>query len=309
MAIHRTIRLLVLVFLVPATLSACVSLAGSQRRFIDVTRANAGVPDYPVAKTLETFAAANDVDRNNRTPQEYRDDVVRLYLLAIESIYSDFRSRVSSERRELGLGVDLVTLGLTNYASVARAGIVNDLSAAAAGFGSARGALDRNVYFDRALPALLASMDAERARIKARIAQNLLRTAAAYPLSAAFEDLSSLESAGSLDRALADVTSRATQDRQQAERDYSNAVRACESDGDLTVNRRRIMRYVIDNQSDATKVAALAQLMSVTTTGIEGNVGALRTAIQNELLANYCTNQKLAQLIADMEARSMDVPD
>jgi hypothetical protein len=309
MIVSRVIRSLVLALAVSATLSGCMSLAGSQPRFIDVTRQNAGVPGYAVADTLIRFAAPDDAVRDHRTPQQYRDDVVRLYLLAIESVYSDFKMRVSSERRELGLGIDLVTLGLTNYASVARTSIVNDLSAAAAGFGSARGAIDRNVYFDRALTALLASMDAQRARIKTRIAENLLRTPAAYPLSAAFEDLSLLESAGSLDRALADVTGSAQQDRQQAERDYSNAVRACESDGDLTVNRRRIMRYVINNQADASKVLALAQLMGVTTTGIETNVVALRGGIQNELIANYCTNQKLAQLIADMEARSMDVPD
>lgn len=295
--------------LLPPTLAACASLAGAPPRVIGAAQSVTMANRYPMDDSIIRFHASEPARRYGLTPKQFRDMVITVHLNAADAQYFDFKTRVSSERREIGLGLDLVLLGFTNYASVARPGIVNDLSAAAAGFAGARGALDRNVYFDRSLPALLASMDAQRLQVRTRIAEGLRRSETDYPLDRAFDDVNAYQAAGTLDGAIQNITAQAVQERQEAERDYSNAVRACQSEGDLRVNRRRIMRFVVNNQPDPAKLADLAELMGLATTGIETNAGALRTAIQNELQANYCTNQKLEQLITRMRAQSMSVPD
>jgi len=275
-------RLLVAALLLPAALTGCVSLAASQDRIIDPRRPDGGLPGMSVRDVLRQYDAPIDTStttttttttrrrgntrttttrvaardqvepagrelRGNRTQRQWRDYVVRIYEAAISANYNDFSGRMSSERRELGLGADVVVNALTNYATVAQRSITRQLSAAASGFTGLRGAVDRNLYFDRTTSALVLSMDAERARILARIEEGLARDERAYSLHDAIRDLQLLEEAGSLDRAIGELTRHADEQRQLANRELATAVQACEVvDDSATVLTDRLSRFVHD---------------------------------------------------------------
>lgn len=268
--VPRVFKAAVAAVILSVTLAACVSLSGTQTRIIDPRLKDGGLEGLAVRTALENFGSSDAGKRGQRTPREYRDYVVSIYLAAIDMNYAEFSTGMSSERRQLGLGIDLVTIGLTNYASVARQSIVNDLSAAASGFAGARGAIDRNVYLDRTVPVLVASMDAERARIQTRIEQGLAQPADVYTLHNAFRDLRLLEAAGSLDRALADITSQATEQRRLADEELATVVQACEVvDADVVDLNTRVSNFVDDLADaslaqDATDLAARTQALRQT---------------------------------------------
>lgn len=241
------------------TLPGCVSLAGSQDRIIDPRRPDGGLPGLSVRDALREYYAPTTTTtvtettpdgrttrrtdttaittpatgrevRGDLSQRQWRDYVAGIYRDAINANFADFAGRMSSERREIGLGADIVSTSLTSYATVASRAITRQLSAAVAGFEGLRGDTERNLYFDRATLAIVASMDAERARILTRIEEGLTRDENAYSLRDAFRDLGQLEAAGSLDRAIADITRDATEQRQEAERELATAVESCQQD-------------------------------------------------------------------------------
>jgi hypothetical protein len=238
------IRLLIVAGLTPLMLAGCASLSGSPQRILGVTQDRVLLERYSVTKAIVAFSAANDNAREGLRPQQYRDMVVTVYLAAIDSRYDDYRSSISHERRELGLGFDATVMALTSAASVARSSLVSSLSATAATMAGTRAAIDRNVYFDQSLPGLLAAMDAQRFRARAQIMRNLQRNAVDYPLATAFADLSLYESSASIDQAIVEITSQAAADRRSARTELAAATQACAPEEGADEVAERLVKFV-----------------------------------------------------------------
>lgn len=280
--------------------AGCASLSGAPVPVISTATAVNLANAYPVDRAVAAFAQESDAARGGQTRQQYRDTVVSAYLAAIDARYAEFRGAISREGRGSALGLDLAVIGLTGTASVAAKSATQALSAAAGGFAGARAAIDKNLYFDRTLPALLAATDAERLRVLTRIMTGLRASPQDYPLSSAFADLANYQAAGSMDRAVGQVTAIAAADRQQAAAAYVDAITACDADDDLVPARSRISSFLLAvPAADTTTLPALAQAMGLSTTG---DAPTLRRAIRRDIIANYCTNEKLAALIARVKA-------
>jgi hypothetical protein len=296
-------------------LGGCASIEGSQRRVLGTPASMALVNEYPLGKALENFGQGSDRFRGGLSKQAYRDTVVMIYMNAIDARYHDFRTALGAEGRQAALGLDVAVLGLTGWASVAKASMVNELSAIAGGVAGTRAAIDKNLYFDKTLPALIAAMDTERLKTGAQILRNLNKNAAEYPLALAIADLNRYEMAGSLDLAIHQVTSDAAQEREVAQADYENAVRACdttEANGlEVTSRRRRVtlvmLGFLNETPPDVANLKEMATLMGL---GFPDNADApaLRTLIGRDLIANYCTPGKLDALIQAMGTKGWEVP-
>jgi hypothetical protein len=220
----------------------------------------------------------------------------------------------------LGLGADAVINGFTTYATVASRAITRQLSAAASGFAGLRGAVDRNLYFDRTTTALVTSMEAERSRIKARIAEGMTQTAQAYSLYDALGDLARLEAAGSLDRALADLTAHATAQRQEADRLLASTIRTCNADADATPVGRRLSDHlrglatpvpgnVAETQNNAAKLRRIAVAMELPVDLLPPDAESLRHAITariNQGTNARCRKDDLEELIAMIQRETGD---
>ena len=295
MADRRFAGVLCALMTLPAVLGGCATIEGAPRRVIDADQSVALLSEYAMTTAIREFHSTKTDARHGMGREQYRDMVVALYVNAIDARYYDFRSRISGERRELDSGIDIAVLTLTNAITAAATHHARDLAAIASTFGGAGAALNRDLFFDRALPALLSAMDTGRLRILARIQQNLGRNAAQYPLATAFADLSAYEMAGSLDRALEEVNAQVSQARQEAQAAYDSAVHVCISTEDVSDNRGAISDWIAASTTAITDIQRLGAFMGVTVTD-PANRDQWNTAIGTKIRTDYCTNQELDTL-------------
>lgn len=151
-----------------------------------------------------------------------RNQIISGRMNAYESSYSDFKRRLNGDANILNLGADLSVLGLAGAAATTGSiATATALAAASAGIIGARGAINADLYFQRTLPALLAQMDANRARAKVPIVAGLRQSNAAYPLAIALVDLDALRDAGGIPTAIAGLTEQAEAGKTAAELELS----------------------------------------------------------------------------------------
>lgn len=312
----RRTRLCAIVVLTVLPLAACASIEGSQRPILGVRATSQLVEgNYPIGAVLYNFGHPDDVKRDGLSKREYRDMVVGIYMSAIDARYHEFRTNLSSESKRAALGLDVAVIGLTGLASVAKQSIVNEVSAVAGGVAGTRAAIDKNLYFDKALPALIAAMETERLKVGAQILRNLERNTNQYPLALAIGDLNRYEMAGSLDLAIQTVTSQAADQRKKAESDYENAIRACdtreEEAEDVIAKTREVSKIVDKLDGDPPDTPADVENLKemVRTMGLQfpdtADVDALVTVISNDLITNYCSGEKLDGLLAQLNAKGL----
>jgi len=310
------IKLRLTLGLLSLLLTGCASLAASPTRVMGVAPSMELVNHYSMPVALRAFADETDSAklREGLSQEQYRNMVISVYLNAMDAQYYQWRSQVSDERRELGTGFDSMVIALTGAASVARQSLVRSLSATASIMAGTHGAIDRNVYFDRALPGLLAAMDTQRLRVLTRITQNLEKTAREYPMATAFADLSAYELAASLDRAIEEITAQASEQRQEAQTSLNDVVQACAAGPGATVAAGRLTRYVDQfypgnpgfTPAMEVKLLRIAGAMNVTATGSAENY---YVAIMDRISAGqdgHCSVTDLENLIARVSQATGD---
>jgi hypothetical protein len=102
------------------------------------------------------------------------------------------------------------------------AGTKEALAAAATGIIGATGHIDKNLFYERTMPALLAQMEARRAAAMLKIAQGLAREDSDYPLALAIVDLNDYKDAGSIPGAVAGVGESAGIKRLEVEKEIAS---------------------------------------------------------------------------------------
>jgi hypothetical protein len=299
--------------------SGCATIEGAPQRVIDESMSMGLIAKYPMNEAMTRFSYPDGeyydwTYRDGLSRQQYRDMVVRLYMSAMDSRYNQFTTMLSSERRQADFGLDLAVLGFTGWASVAKASIVNNLSAVAAGFAGARGVVDKDLYFAKAVPALIAAMDADRIRAQARIEANLQKEPGDYPLVTAFAELARYEVASTLDGAARRLTSVASADLDEAIEELRLVETACQAEeGAIDVSQNifdYLERYVPDDGDTAVnagikglKLARIANAIGVKggwTTSTE-----LYLKIEDHVLAGKegkCSQARLEEMFTKIKA-------
>lgn len=207
-------------------LSGCTSLRGGPEQIISTADARSVLSAYKIPGVFSKYQET----QTDIAKRHYRDEVMYAYIQAIDSQYFDFRSRMGQDKKELSIGFDGAIIGLSALATIAKKS-ADELAAVSGAFAGANSSVDKNLYFDQSLPALVAAMDAERLTIRASIAQKMTRDAAAYPLTAAFVDINEYQAAGTLDHAVTVITDEAVKERTQAKQLFNTMVRfACSPD-------------------------------------------------------------------------------
>lgn len=295
-------------------LAGCATISGAPNRVIP-TKTIVGVVQkvYPVDVALKKFASSDDKDRGNLSTAQYRDVVVAVYLNAIDAEYHDFRVGLSSEARQVDLGLDLTAITATGIAAVAKKKVSRALAALAAISAGAKGAIDKDLYYERTLPALLAAMDAERLRVKTQIVQNIAKSAAQYPLAWAFADLSGYELSATLDRAIEQITTAASDNRKDAQHEYDKAVRACTAEAAATAEADRLSSYVnglaypaggaVPSDAAMMKLRTTASLMGVPP---DGDAPTLVDKITDNIVSTRCAKSDLDSMITKIQSITKD---
>lgn len=205
---HRTHRIAVLSTSIMCVvwLAGCSTLQGYQRR-PDTKALRSARRDTFFGPTSESDykAAQNEADR-----KRLRDALVYGKMLVIEDDFQDLERALNGTGNSLSSGSDLIILALNGLgATTGGTATKSALSAASAGIVGAQGAVSKDLYYQRTLPALLAQMEANHEKIRAEIIGNLKQSDADYPLSAAELDLIRLAKAGSVPSSVSEITQQA----------------------------------------------------------------------------------------------------
>lgn len=228
----------------------------------------------------------------------YRNRVAASYLMAIDARYFEFRRRLSRNVKGGNLGFDIALLGLTGTAAMFEKA-ADELAAAATGVAGARASLNRELYFERTLPALIGLMDAQRLEVRTAILRGLKESEDRYTVQELFADLARYEAAASLDGAIQKVSQIAGVEAAKAELDFSDTIELCEAPDDVAEARMayakelHLGRTTPAGQARNARAAVVAGLAGAEPTNDASAYAAQQQAIADALL-EICTAETLA---------------
>lgn len=208
------------------SLAGCATVNGAQSAPTAFKPSNALV-SYDTALIAYSLPDNDSSLRGGRSRKDYRDYVIALYQTDIENRYQRFKDQLNAADRGSALAGDLVLLGLTGATALAGAGAIDELATITAVATGTRAAIDKRLFFDRTMPAVIAAMDARRATIKAEIATRRQLPAEQYGLDAALDDLGRLKAAGNITDAVTHITAEATADKAAAEARLAAITEGC----------------------------------------------------------------------------------
>ena len=214
-----TTRRKILLLLVSATLlQSCASIEGYPDRSEDVNKTLASLQkEYflPDVNVIEEYKK-----REAKEQQSYRNEVVTAHMRAIDINFSEFRRRMNKEGNLSSLSFGFVGTAVgaagTTVTTATASRILSALSTVVA---TQRTDIDKTLYFEKALPALFATMEAERTKVRVDIERSLTLDTAEYTLAQALGDLERYYNAGSLPGALASITTTAGGTKQKGEKE------------------------------------------------------------------------------------------
>jgi hypothetical protein len=247
--------LLAAMLLAALAASGCSSLRGVPARYQPTAAIVESIRLTP-ADLAELQAATDEAERNRLQNKA---------VAVIDLNYHQFVRELVGDRQDMSAAAAGVALGAatagafvdsvaakTNYALLAATAI------------GAFGIVDRNYYYEKTVPALVAAMGAARANMLLRIRTSQRDPIDVYNGVAALADLEDYFTAGSILAAISEITTRADGDKQAA----LDQVRVLEvpTDADIAL-RRGLSRAIlaIDEQTLPKGKAALATLKQAET--------------------------------------------
>ena len=170
------------------------------------TEANAlQVADAYFDRILRRYLAASP-----QKQKEIRNGFIENRTALVDQGYAGFRQTLYTQRVGMNVGVDLATLGLNAVGAVTgSAPAKTGLHALSGGLIGSKASIDKNVFFDRTMPALLAQMEAQRSAVRLRLLAGMMVGPDRYPLMQARADLEDYYVAGTMVGAIGNITTQA----------------------------------------------------------------------------------------------------
>lgn len=187
-------------------LASCTSFDGRPTPVLSMNAAVKLVNDtYLPSTVIQTFNSKADSEK-----RAYRDEVIFVYMTAVDARYQNFLIGLSKQNKGTNLLLDAVVLGLTGGASFAGESTANALAAGAAFTSGTQGKINERLFYEKSLPALISMMEAERNAIKAIIIEKVGdNDATEYGMAEALADISDLQNAATIERAISLITEAA----------------------------------------------------------------------------------------------------
>lgn len=274
-------------------LTGCASFAGLPEPVIatnDVVMLASKAP-YRIEDAAALIAASGD------TTLGYRNAFIAVQLAAIDARYLQFRRKLAMQSKGANFGLEIGTLALAGGGAVAGERLANILSAGGAGLTGTKAALSKEVYFEKALPALLASMEAHRLAARAPLVAGMRKTIAEYPTAQAIADLFLLQNSASLDNAIGSLTAAAANQQAVAEVRYERVVETCaqpEEGIDADWGRLRQGLSSLDTPPDETKLDIVSGLIGAP---VAPPYAEQKRLIIAKVASNYCTRAAVQDLM------------
>lgn len=201
------------IVMMSALLAGCQSLGGAP----PPTRSRADTLASVASKTSLTVIDQYDAEKDSEQRRLRRNMFVNARIVEINANYDAFARAISVEQRSVTIGSQILVLGLAGGAAVAKSAATKTrLATWSAGILGTQSLVDKELYFNKTLPALKAQMEASRQTAIAKLRVGMSKPDAEYSLDSAQSDLRDLEVAGTVDGALGAITSEAGKQNAQA---------------------------------------------------------------------------------------------
>jgi hypothetical protein len=155
---------------------------------------------------------------DDTTRTQLRNLIIYGRMRAYDIEFANFERALYSQGNSISVGSDFIALilaGLT--ATTGNAATKAALGAASAGVLGANAAINKDLYYQKTIVALLAQMEANRAQAKVPIARGLSLPDSQYNLFQAYSDLDTYKNAGSIPGAISGITQSAEAQKQGAQ--------------------------------------------------------------------------------------------
>jgi hypothetical protein len=157
----------------------------------------------------DKFREKYDAAATDDVKIEARNEIINGRLAAFDIQFNRFQRQLHQEGAGVNLSTDAILLGLGAAGAVVSGGTSQLLSAAAGGVTGLRGAIDRDLFFERTMPVLFQEMNAQRKSIRVQILDGLSKGIADYPLGRGLADIEAYYFAGTIPGALIGIAESA----------------------------------------------------------------------------------------------------
>lgn len=149
-----------------------------------------------------------------------RNKIVIARIRATNIRFDEFQEMLYQEGVGYGIATDWAVLALDAAGTlVGGAGTKAALAATSGGLTGAKAAYDKNVYFKKTMPAILAQMIARRKAVSVRIYSGLTKNIEDYPLIQALVDLEDYYNAGTIPGAIMEIIETSGETGKTADKD------------------------------------------------------------------------------------------
>ena len=202
-----------------SVLGGCAALSGYPK---DPQNSSAlsQLRDKYFAEGIDDCYRAGDCQKllNLTGRQAIRDDVVLNRMRVYDMEFSLFVRDLSSTSNSVSIGTDLTALALNGLGATAGdAATKAALAAASGGVIASNGAVNKDLFYEKTVPALVAQMQADRLKAETSILSALVKPDVDYSLQRAELDLDTLNDAGSLNAAVANITQQSSTQQAQSQ--------------------------------------------------------------------------------------------
>jgi hypothetical protein len=182
-----------------------------------------GYPQDPdnSAAVIASFDPTWDADYSFSTDSEarrrYRDLIVLNRMRTYDIAFDNFERGLYGQGNSIAVAGSLATITMGAVGGVAGAAVTKAaLNVASGAVTGAEGAISKELYYQRTLPALISQMEANRTNAKISILKGIKQPDSDYPLVQAYADLEILKAAGGIPTAISNVTQSASENAQNA---------------------------------------------------------------------------------------------
>lgn len=228
---------------------------------------------YSVTADIESlrsqFQTAASIKAYYDSPtQENRNKFIDGRIALTNLAYVQFVSELTADKQHLDAATDMLILGLNLFGTATGAIRAKaNLAASAAGIGGSKAIVDKHYYFEKTVPALIATMNAKRKEILTNIVAGSKRPQTEYSFTQAIADTHEYYGAGTLNGAIATIhTDAAIKDKNEDVRLLELREAPVLTD-DQEADRREVSRKILAaiRTNDLIKMQAALKLL-----GLEG---------------------------------------
>jgi hypothetical protein len=232
-------------------LSGCASFNSMPDPVLTRPAADALIRPLTIDRAIEGLNYAPD-------KKAYRNKVIASYLTAADAHYLDFLLHLSRQAKGANFGLEVAALALSSISAIAHSA-ANELATGAAIATGTRGSLNKEVYFEKTLPAIISAMEARRLTVRAQIELRMKQEDVdTYTLEEGFADIMRYQMATTIDGAIQEITTSAGQQEAEAAERYKGAVAACSPPAGLATTWRTLNRGLRQRNVTREKLTEIA---------------------------------------------------